>query len=216
MSEALLASVPYLKALHIAGLIVWCGGLFALPMMLAWHDPAIGQADYRRIRHASHFICTLAVTPAAVIALIAGTWLALARPVVEPWTYLKLAAVGVLVALQAWIGHNVVEVAERAATPRPPSPLRVSAGLLAVILAILVLVLGKPELGEVEMPDRLTEPRQRHGEGHRHRMDRVAEDRDARVGLVMARPLRDRVDQRLALASSFSAIVPSGRVSCLP
>ena len=34
---------------------LWCAGLFALPMMLARHDPPIGQADHTRIRHANHY-----------------------------------------------------------------------------------------------------------------------------------------------------------------
>ena len=37
-------AIPYLKALHIAALVIWCAGLFALPLMLARHDPALGQA----------------------------------------------------------------------------------------------------------------------------------------------------------------------------
>jgi protoporphyrinogen IX oxidase len=114
--------IPYLKALHIVGLLLWCGGLFALPGMLAWHDPAIGQADYRRIRRATHYTYTFVVTPAAVIAVIAGTWLILIREVYEPWLYLKLAFVALLVALHGWVGHIIVEVAETSGTHRPPSP----------------------------------------------------------------------------------------------
>ena len=153
--------VPYLKALHIAGLLVWCAGLFALPSMLAWHDPAIGQADFRRIRRATHYAYTLAVTPAAVIAVIAGTWLILIREVYEPWLYLKLFFVALLVTFHGWVGHAIVAVAETAGTHRPPSPTWPSLLLLLTILAILSLVLGKPDLGQVTLPGWLTEPRGR-------------------------------------------------------
>src|SRR5690606_27389949 len=64
-------AIPYVKALHIAALTIWCAGLFALPLMLARHDPAIGQADYSRIRVASHYGYAWGVTPAALVAIAA-------------------------------------------------------------------------------------------------------------------------------------------------
>jgi uncharacterized membrane protein len=156
-----LAVVPHLKALHIAGLVIWCAGLFALPSMLSRHDRAIGQADFRRIRRATHYTYTLAVTPAAVIAVVAGTWLILIREVYEPWLYLKLFFVALLVAFHGWVGHTIVAVAETAGSHRPPSPIWPSLVLLVTVLAILSLVLGKPELGQVNLPGWLTEPRGR-------------------------------------------------------
>jgi uncharacterized membrane protein len=150
--------IPYLKSVHIAGLLIWCGGLLALPSMLVWHDPAIGQADYRRIRRATHYTYTLAVTPAAVVAVIAGTWLVLIREVFEPWLYLKLVFVALLVAIHAWVGHSIVAVAETAGSHRPPAPALPAAALIVTILAILVLVLGKPEVDGLEGPGWLTEP----------------------------------------------------------
>jgi protoporphyrinogen IX oxidase len=150
--------IPYLKALHIVGLLIWCGGLFALPGMLAWHDPAIGQADYRRIRRATHYTYTFVVTPAAVIAVIAGTWLILIREVFEPWLYLKLLFVALLVALHGWVGHTIVAVAETSGTHRPPPPAVPSILLILAILPILALVLGKPEFAGLTGPQWLTEP----------------------------------------------------------
>jgi uncharacterized membrane protein len=150
--------IPYLKTVHIAGLVIWCAGLLALPSMLAWHDPVIGQADYRRIRRATHYTYTLAVTPAAVLAVIAGTWLILLREVYAPWLYLKLVFVALLVAIHAWVGHSIVAVAETAGSHRPPAPALSAFALILTILAILVLVLGKPEFGALEGPAWLTEP----------------------------------------------------------
>lgn len=150
--------VPHLKALHVAGLMVWCGGLFALPGMLAWHDPSIGQADYGRIRRATHYTYTLVVTPAAVIAVISGTWLFLIRELFVPWLYLKLLFVALLVALHAWVGYMIVSVAETPGTHRPPSPALPTLALVPTILVILLLVLAKPEFPEAAVPQWLTEP----------------------------------------------------------
>ena len=74
MSAWLLTLIPYLKAVHISMIAVWTGGLFALPMMMARHENAVGQADFSRIRQATHRSYTLLVTPAAaaISASISG------------------------------------------------------------------------------------------------------------------------------------------------
>lgn len=159
MTDWIAAVVPWFKGLHIVALFIWCGGLLAMPLMLAYHDPADSQDDYRRIRRATHLTYTMAVTPAAVIAVIAGTWLIFLRETFVPWLYAKLFFVAILVIAHAWIGHILVTVAEKAGRHRPPSPILPLALLLTPMAAILVLVLGKPDLGGIEFPDWLTQPR---------------------------------------------------------
>lgn len=159
MLEWLLSAIPIVKMLHIAALCVWCGGLIALPLMLARHDPAMAQDDYRVIRHATHLTYTLLVTPAAVIAVIAGTWLIFLREAFVPWLFAKLAVVVLLLVLHAWIGHGIVHVAEEPGRHRPPNPYLPISGVLACASAILLLVLGKPDLGGIVFPDWLMEPR---------------------------------------------------------
>lgn len=155
----LLATVPLFKTLHIAALCVWCGGLIALPLMLSRHDPAIASDDYRVIRRATHLTYTMLVTPAAVIAVIAGTWLIFMRQAFVPWLFAKLAFVALLVVIHAWIGHGIVRIAEEPGSHRPPNPYLPVAGVLACASAILFLVLGKPDLGGIEFPDWLVRPR---------------------------------------------------------
>jgi len=153
--------VPYFKAAHIAALIVWCGGLFALPLMLSRHDAGNTGDDFVRIRRATHLTYTIGVTPAAVVAVVAGTWLIFLRDALVPWLYAKLVFVALLVAAHAWIGHIIVTVAETRERRGPPAPALPIAVALGPILAILALVLGKPDLGGIEFPDWLTEPRGR-------------------------------------------------------
>ena len=152
------ALVPYLKALHIGTIAIWCAGLVALPMMLARHDPSIAQADYTRVRHASHYTYTLVVTPAGVVAIAAGTVLIFLRETFVPWMFAKLVLVAGLVAFHAWVGHTLVEVAETAGEHDPPEPLLPVILGLAPMVAILALVLAKPDLTQVPMPGWLTRP----------------------------------------------------------
>jgi len=157
--NALTPLVPHLKALHLAMLLFWCGGLFALPVMLARHDPAIGQADYARIRRATHYAYTFCITPAAVLAIASGTGLIFLREVFVTWMFAKLVLVATLVGFHVWIGYVLVAVAEREGAHRAPRPALPLLLLLGAVLAILTVVLAKPELGEIPMPGWLTEPR---------------------------------------------------------
>ncbi|MGF1619844.1 MAG: CopD family protein [Rhodomicrobiaceae bacterium] len=158
MMEWLLTTVPYLKVAHIVALSLWCGGIIALPLMLSRHDPAGSPEDYRRIRRATHMTYTLAVTPAAVIAVVAGTWLIFLRELFVPWLYAKLLAVALLVAAHAWVGHIIVTVAEMDERYQPPHPYLVVTAALVPMIAILWLVLGKPDLSGIEFPNWLMEP----------------------------------------------------------
>jgi uncharacterized membrane protein len=153
-----------LKALHLATLLVWCAALLALPLMLKWprSGPAGGKHDaLRRLLQATY---TRLATPAAVIAIAAGTALLFAAKAFEPWMFAKLVAVALLVALHVRIGlvlehlgqaaapgHQPVDAAAReraAAQALARAPVRLALWLaLGAALAmalVLLLVLAKP------------------------------------------------------------------------
>ncbi|WP_396594373.1 CopD family protein [Brevundimonas sp. R86498] len=159
MIDWLVPAVPLFKAAHIIGLVIWVGGLLVLPLMLTRHSPDISRDDYRTIRTASHITYTLFVTPAAVIAVIAGTWLIFLREVYVPWMFAKLAFVAALVMAHAWIGHVVARVGEEPSEHTPPAAYVPIALVIVPVLMILTLVLAKPVLGWIAFPDWLTEPR---------------------------------------------------------
>ena len=157
--SALIAATPLFKAVHIAALLIWSGGLIALPLMLSRHDPAVSLADYRIIRRSTHIVYTICVTPAAVIAVIAGTWLIFLREAFVPWLYAKLAFVALLVVAHAWVGHIIETMAEEPGEHTPPTPWLPIVAVLGPVVVILFLVLGKPALGWISFPAWITEPR---------------------------------------------------------
>ena len=120
--------------------------------MLSRHDPANNREDYVRISRATHLTYTMAVTPAAIIAVVAGTWLIFLREALVPWLYAKLLFVALLVGAHAWIGHIIVSVAETRERHRPPAPYLPLMVVLVPMLAILTLVLGKPDLSGWSSP----------------------------------------------------------------
>ncbi|MCQ3829754.1 CopD family protein [Microbulbifer elongatus] len=159
MIELLIALIPLFKAVHIFALIIWCGGLVTLPLMIAHHDPTDSGEDYRRIRQATHQAYIFCVTPAAVTTVVIGTWLIFLRGVFEPWFYGKLLFVALMVFAHAWIGHIIVEVAETKGRTRIPEPLITLMAILLPMAAVLFLVLAKPDLSGIELPEWLRETR---------------------------------------------------------
>lgn len=150
-----------LKALHIAALILWCAGLLALALMLQAHHPRHSQLDFARLRRLTHYSYTRLATPAAVVAIAAGTGLAFARGVFEPWFFLKLAAVGLLVCVHAWLGLAVSKIGETTGLHTPPAAWLVMALALPAMAAALLLVLAKPQLSADALPEALQSPRYR-------------------------------------------------------
>lgn len=151
------AIVPHIKAAHVSALAIWCAGVIALPLMLAHHDPAIGQADYGRIRHYTHYAYAFGVTPAAVVTVATGTMLIFLRDVFTPWMFAKFVLVAVLVATHGFVGHQILLASETAGQFRPAHPATPAVLTLVTVVAILFLVLAKPDL-RVEFPSWLTEP----------------------------------------------------------
>lgn len=152
--------VTLVKSLHIAALILWCAGLVALPLMLGKHRTDEAQADYARLRLLTHDSYAFIVTPAAVVAIAAGTLLIYLRGVFEPWMFAKLVAVGLLVALHALVGHTVLLMSERRGEYAPPSAVPLITGSIATMIAVLLLVLAKPVVPDI-LPHWLTVPQHR-------------------------------------------------------
>lgn len=159
MIEWLISIVPIFKIIHIAAIMIWCGAIIALPLMLARHSPTVTPGDHAIIRRATHSTYILWATPAAVVAVISGTWLIFLREVFVPWFFGKLAIVAILVAVHAWIGHILTRVGEDPRNSRPPHPLLSLMTVSLPIVAILALVLAKPPLGGLAFPEWLLTPR---------------------------------------------------------
>jgi len=150
--------LAWLKALHIAALALWCGGLLALPGLFAMRGRR-GQGerldDLHRLARALYINVT---SPAAFVAVAAGTALVFAGNVFTPWMALKLAAVGLLVILHMLTGHLVLTVFEKDGRfPRWGQSVMTCAGAGA-IGAILWLVLAKPALDLALFPEAMHRP----------------------------------------------------------
>jgi protoporphyrinogen IX oxidase len=157
----MMLAIAIVKGLHIAAVVLWGAGLLAVPLMLAHHATDHEQEEYERVRRYTHYGYTHLLTPAAVIAVAAGTALIFLRGVFVPWMFAKLALVGALAALHAWIGNTVVRMGEETEEPRPaPALIPVALGIV-LMGAILLLVLAKPAIDDGATPDWLHAPLER-------------------------------------------------------
>ncbi len=158
--------IALLKALHIISFSIWMAGLMMLAVLMQVHGrrPEMRtQPGFDEFRWLTHYGYTAVVTPAAVIAIAAGTVLIFAQGVLVPWMLAKLTAVAGLVLLHAWLGHLIVEVGEGHGSYRVPHVGLSLVVMLPLIGGVLWLVLAKPDLDALiaVLPDILHAPRGR-------------------------------------------------------
>lgn len=158
--------IALLKAVHIAALSLWCAGLVAMPIVLQIYgrrEEVRTQAGFSEFRLLMHAAYTRIVTPAAIIAIAAGTGLIFAVGLTQPWLVAKLVAVVGMVLAHAWLGHLTVEASEGRGTYQMPHALLALPVSLICMGAVLYLVLAKPDLQPLidALPQALTTPQDR-------------------------------------------------------
>jgi uncharacterized membrane protein len=154
--------VVALKTLHLGTLIIWCAGLLALPLVLAGDKSGQSQADFTRLRLTLQNGYIGVVTPAAVIAVSAGTALIFLGNVYVPWMFAKLVAVGFLVGLHGLTGHAIIAIGENPNEARLPLAVPRIVAALALMAVILLLVLAKPTIPLDLVPGWLMQPMHIH------------------------------------------------------
>lgn len=148
----------WLKFVHVASIVFWCGGLFALPLLFAHRPEAEGVSGVYRLQRFVRYAYVQAISPVAFLAVATGIALIFLRGVFEPWMALKLAAVGLLVLLHLRAGYVIQHLFKPGrGYARWRRGLAISA-VTAVAGLILWLVLAKPPIEIASLPDWLLTP----------------------------------------------------------
>lgn len=140
--------MPWLLTLHITALLCWCGALLYLPALVVAsyspHDP--GPDTALRHKHLSlpRVVYCWVATPAALVAIIAGTLVFYRYQIFDLWLILKLALVVGLVVLHLLAGLLIARAEHSWQRYFKALCYAMASLMLLTITAILWLVLAKP------------------------------------------------------------------------
>lgn len=152
-------TIVWLKSLHIAALVIWCGGLLTLPILLTQREAAGNHGpEVDRLHRFTRFAYIALVSPAAFLAIGSGTALILMRGIFTEWLAIKLVFVGFLVFLHVWLGLLVLSVFKSDKNFRPWRAISGVVTISLTISAILWVVLAKPAISTDFLPAVFHEP----------------------------------------------------------
>ncbi|AYF35500.1 MAG: CopD family protein [Vreelandella alkaliphila] len=137
--------MPWLKLLHIAALVTWCGALLYLPALLLHalqlrKDAGFAQGTPPMPR----FFYNSIATPAALVAIASGTLLFLLHGLLGGWLILKLGAVVLMVAAHGCFGWLILRLEMGIFKGVKVASLCALILALTGILGVLGFVLSKP------------------------------------------------------------------------
>lgn len=150
--------IAWMKAVHIVALMVWCAGLLVLPSLYVQRSQLRSREPVQDLHRFTRAVFINITSPAAFVAVIAGTALIFMRDVFTIWMVLKLAAVGVLVVLHIKEGYLLLYLFDPGHRYARWRQVLETAVTLTVILVILGLVLAKPPVDLAGLPGWLREP----------------------------------------------------------
>lgn len=132
--------------LHIAALILWCAALLYLPALIAGiHTEKIAIVEpAHKYGSVARFVFTSIATPAALVAIMAGTLVFLVNRTVEVWLVAKLTLVTGLVIVHALTGLVLLHTQDRSSKPVQRWCWMLSCAAGALMIAIIWVVLAKP------------------------------------------------------------------------
>jgi len=150
--------IAWLKSVHIAAMMVWCGGLLLLPSIYRQRDQLEDKESLHDLHRFTRALFINVTSPAAFVAVAAGTALIFMRDAFTVWMMFKLSAVGALVALHVRLGYVILHLFDPGSRYACWRQVASTTATLVVILTILWLVLAKPEIGLAGLPAWMREP----------------------------------------------------------
>jgi protoporphyrinogen IX oxidase len=138
---------PWVKAVHIIGIVTWFAAIFYLPRLFVYHAMAADAVGIERFKTMEHKLYRGIMWPSAVVAVGAGVWLLVLRWdafALAGWLHVKLVLVALLIAYHLYCGH-LVSVFARDANRRSHRFYRVfNEAPVLLLIGIVVLAVIKP------------------------------------------------------------------------
>lgn len=134
----------WLKALHLAAVLTWIGGMIMLGLMLA-HATAGRSPEFQRLLAALHGWDRRVTGPAMGLAWLLGIWMVVdAGWLGANWLWVKLVLVAVLSALHGLLSGSLRRLAGDADWVPPPQLRLALPVTLAALAGIAAMVIVKP------------------------------------------------------------------------
>jgi putative membrane protein len=116
MSEFLVGSYPWFKAIHIIAVMSWMAGLLYLPRLFVYHvEVELNSTEDRRFQIMERRLLRAIMNPAMVVSYIFGILLILTPGIVDwssGWIWLKILAILVLTGCHHAMGKWRKDLAE--------------------------------------------------------------------------------------------------------
>jgi putative membrane protein len=96
--------VLFVLSLHIVFLILWSASLLYFPQLVVRQATIDDPAAERDAAHMQRTLYALVMTPAAVLTVIAGSWLVFERGFSGGWLHVKLTLVLLMTFFHAYCG----------------------------------------------------------------------------------------------------------------
>lgn len=147
-----------LKFIHLAAIALWSGGLLALPFLF-WQRRALAAgAELDRLHRIVRLVYVELTSPAAFVAIASGTGLIFLQATFEEWFSIKMVLVGIMAMLHVVAGLVVHGLFSPKGRFGRVSFITLSGTYAVLIVAILWVVLAKPQIDSNQFAAHLFEP----------------------------------------------------------
>jgi protoporphyrinogen IX oxidase len=138
----------WIKALHVLAIISWMAGMLYLPRLMVYHtETVVGSAEDERFKVMERRLLKAIMTPASLVALVSGGYLALVGGYLDSfagnmWFWVKVLAVLALFAAHGRLARHVREFAggARSYSQRYFRILNEVPTVLMIIIVVMVIV----------------------------------------------------------------------------
>jgi protoporphyrinogen IX oxidase len=149
--------ITVLKFLHISAIAVWTAGLISLPGLYVQRAHIKNNENLYRLQRSVRFAYVGLISPAAFVAVSSGIGLSFLSDVFAPWFSWKLAFVSMLAIFHVFSGLVIIRLFRVGEVYPPWRFILATASCGAIVVAILVLVLGK-QAPRIDLPEVFREP----------------------------------------------------------
>jgi putative membrane protein len=130
--------------LHIVFLIIWSATLLYFPQMFVEQVDAEDADTRRRAIRMQHALYVFAMTPSAVLTVLAGSWMLFERGFAGGWLPVKLSVVLMMVFLHLYFGHLMEHLRQKGPKRSLYYYRSLSLAPAILITVVVTLVVAKP------------------------------------------------------------------------